>query len=186
MAWEEDGKGGVYLVNAKIDIWAGSSKTWWAAARAAVRYASERLDIHRIRLIAWDTLLEPFIEEMAEGEYRILVWIYSERFKEALIVNTYADLGADADSATLLAVMRMMKPEIQLEWSERERLAKSEAKRLNAILLRCCKCNKPCAFLEDGELVIRTRHSGEMHENRFSVDELVRLAKAETGVYLKA
>ncbi len=110
-------------MNAEIDIWAGSSKTWWGPARAAVRYASERPDIHRIRVIAWDTPLEPFIGEMAEGEYRILAWIYSKRFKEELIVHTFADLGADADSATLLAAMRMMKPEIQLEWSERERLA---------------------------------------------------------------
>jgi len=53
------------------------------------------------------------------------------------------------------------------------------------ILLRCQKCNTPCAYLENGELVIKARHWGETHENRYKVEDLLKLMRADNGVYIK-
>lgn len=42
--------------------------------------------------------------------------------------------------------------------------------------LRCADCGLPFARIEDGELVVESRHHGEKHVNRVAVAELVRLA----------
>lgn len=45
--------------------------------------------------------------------------------------------------------------------------------------LRCAKCNLPFAHLQDGDLVIQSRHHGAAHINRVSLEELDLLHKGQ-------
>lgn len=49
------------------------------------------------------------------------------------------------------------------------------AERQSWITLRCTCCNLPWARIENGVLVVRSRHHGEPHENFIALEELSRL-----------
>ncbi len=46
--------------------------------------------------------------------------------------------------------------------------------------LICQCCGLPFARLQNGCLVVESRHSGEKHVNAVSIEELVKLAKQES------
>lgn len=70
----------------------------------------------------------------------------------------------------------MTLPHVTFKWQEATcELEFVEVHEPEPVVLRCGCCGLPWARLENGALVVESRHSGQVHVNRLSVEALAAL-----------
>lgn len=51
---------------------------------------------------------------------------------------------------------------------------------VSAITLRCATCGLPFAVVQDGAIVVRSKHHGEQHVNAVAIGRLIEVCQEDT------